>query len=192
MKNTILAFTILLGFLATPVLQAQGKIATIDLQRVFDNYWKTKQISENLQNQGKEYQTQREKLVKQYQEINETYRSMRESATDQAASASEREKRGKEADAKLAAIKALEKDIADYDNTTRAQINETQTRMKKNIIRDIRESITRIAKKEGYAMVLDTAAEARTETPIVLYTDGSNDLTDTVLSQINAADETTK
>ncbi|MEK9863010.1 MAG: hypothetical protein VW804_07625 [Verrucomicrobiota bacterium] len=44
---------------------AQTKIATLDLQKVFDGYWKTKQISENLQGQGKEYEAQRDKLVAQ-------------------------------------------------------------------------------------------------------------------------------
>ena len=186
MKQTILSLTLLFGILASPLAQAQGKIASIDLQKVFDGYWKTKQISDNLQSQGKDYQTNREKLILQYQAVNEEYRKLRESASDQAVSASEREKRGKEADTKLVQVRSMEKDITDYDNTTRTQIAETQARMKKNIVRDIRETIGKIAKKDGFAMVIDTAAEARTETPIILYNDGSNDVTDKVLSLLNA------
>ena len=111
---------------------------------------------------------------------------MRESADEGALSNAERQKRGKEADAKLVEVRGLEKDITDYDNTTRSQIAETQARMKKNIVRDIREKIAQIAKADGLSMVIDSAAVARTETPIVLYNDGSNDLTDKVLSLLNA------
>ena len=186
MKQTILSLALLLGIISSPLTQAQGKIATIDLQKVFDGYWKTKQISDNLQTQGKDYQIRREKLIQQYQAINEEYRKMRESADEGALSTAERQKRSKEADAKLVAVRGLEKDITDYDNTTRSQIAETQARMKKNIVRDIREKIAQIAKKDGLSMVIDTAAVAKTETPIILYNDGSNDLTDKVLSLLNA------
>ena len=186
MKQTILSLALLLGIISSPLTQAQGKIATIDLQKVFDGYWKTKQISDNLQTQGKDYQLRREKLIQQYQAINEEYRKMRESADEGALSTAERQKRGKEADAKLVEVRGLEKDITDYDNTTRSQIAETQGRMKKNIVRDIREKIAQIAKKDGLSMVIDTAAVAKTETPIILYNDGSNDLTDKVLSLLNA------
>lgn len=192
MKHSILTLALLFGILSSPLAQAQGKIASIDLQKVFDNYWKTKQISDNLQTQGKDYQTRRETLIKQYQAVNEEYRKLRESATDPAASSSEREKRVKEADAKLVEVRGMEKDITDYDNTTKSQIVETQARMKKNIVRDIREKIAQIAKKDGFSMVIDTAAEARTETPIILYNDGSNDLTEKVLSLLNAKENVGK
>ena len=184
--QTILSLALLLGIISSPLTQAQGKIATIDLQKVFDGYWKTKQISDNLQTQGKDYQIRREKLIQQYQAINEEYRKMRESADEGALSTAERQKRSKEADVKLVAVRGLEKDITDYDNTTRSQIAETQARMNKNIVRDIREKIAQIAKKDGLSMVVDTAAVAKTETPIILYNDGSNDLTDKVLSLLNA------
>jgi outer membrane protein len=192
MKQTILSLALLLGIISSPLTQAQGKIATIDLQKVFDGYWKTKQISDNLQSQGKDYQTHREKLIQQYQAVNEEYRKLRESATEGAISNSEREKRAKEADTKLAEVRGVEKNINEYDATTRSQIAETQARMKKNIVRDIREKIAQIAKKDGLSMVIDTAAEARTETPIILYSDGSNDLTDKVLSLLNAKENVGK
>ena len=187
MKNTIAAFALLLGLLTAPLASAQGNIATIDLQKVFDNYFKTKLISQNLENQGKEYKAQREKLIGQYQELNKAYGSLREGAADPGISSAEKDKRSKEADAKLVEIRTLEADINDYDKTTASQIRETQERMKKNIIREIRDKIAQIAKSKSISLVLDTAAEARTETPIILYTDQSNDLTDQVLTALNAA-----
>lgn len=190
MKQTLIAFSILIGLFVSPIAQAQAKIATVNLQKVFDNYWKTKQISERLQGRGQEYKENREKLMKQYQELNESYAKLQESANDPAASSSERDRRTKDAEAKLLEVKNLERDIVDYDNTTKAEITETQTRMKENIIQQIREKIAQIAKKAGYAFVFDTAAEARTDTPVLLYTDGSNDLTDQVLSSLNAKEET--
>ena len=59
-----IAWTLLVWFMVLgTTANAQVKVATVDLQKVFDGYWKTKQISDNLQGQGKEYEEQREKLV---------------------------------------------------------------------------------------------------------------------------------
>ena len=176
---TLMVWSMLLGTTAS----AQVKVATLDLQKVFDGYWKTKQISDNLQGQGKEYEEQREKLVQQYQKLNEEFRVLREAIEDPAASELGKEKRTKEADAKLAEIRELEQSINDYDNTTRTQITETQNRMKKNIVREIRETVAGIARKDNYNMVLDIAALARTDTPIVLYHDGSADITGAFLTK---------
>ena len=45
------------------------------------------------------------------------------------------------------------------------------------------------SKAGGYALVIDTSAQtpAMTPTPVVLYTNGQNDLTEEILSQLNAA-----
>ncbi|MEK9863011.1 MAG: OmpH family outer membrane protein [Verrucomicrobiota bacterium] len=118
--------------------------------------------------------------------MNEAFRLLREAIDDPAASSAGKEKRTKEADAKLAEIREMEQTINDYDNTTRTQITETQNRMKQNIVREIRETVAGIARKEGYNMVLDTAALARTDTPILLFHDGTADVTEKVLTQMNA------
>ena len=46
--RTILPAVLLLTFLSGSAL-AQSKIATVDLQKLFDNYWKTKQAQAAIQ-----------------------------------------------------------------------------------------------------------------------------------------------
>ena len=184
----IKTYLVVFGLLLTTLTHslAQTSIATLDLQKVFDGYWKTKQISENLKTQGKEYATQRESLMKQFEDANAEYRKLKESAEDKAVSSSESQRRNAAADEQLNAIRAIERDIKEYDNTTRTQLLETQNRMKASILRDIKEKVAQIAKEKRYTLVIDTAAQARTETPILLYTDGSSDITEIVLTRMNA------
>ena len=42
------------------------------------------------------------------------------------------------------------------------------------------------AKHDGFALVVDMAAETPNSTPVVLYSNGDNDLTDPVMAQLNA------
>jgi outer membrane protein len=58
--------------------------------------------------------------------------------------------------------------------------------MRDNIVREIREVIASKAKAAGYSMVLDSAGQTVNRTPVLLYTNGENDLTDEVLKVINA------
>jgi hypothetical protein len=46
--------------------------------------------------------------------------------------------------------------------------------------------VTTKAKAAGYTLVVDSSADTSNQTPVVLYTDGQNDLTATVLAQLNA------
>ena len=54
------------------------------------------------------------------------------------------------------------------------------------ILRDIRDLVEAKAKAGGYTIVIDVAAKSAVGTPIVLYTNGQNDMTQEVLSQLNS------
>jgi outer membrane protein len=167
-------------------LQAQPKIAILDLKKIFDGYYKTKQADTQL----KERATDSEKLLKgmidDYQKANEEYKKLIDSANDQAVSVDERDKRKKSAESKLLEIQQIEKDVTAFRRTTQNTLEEHKRRMRDKILGEIREVIDVKAKSGNYALVLDTAAESINQTPIVLYTNGANDLTEEILTQINA------
>ena len=58
--------------------------------------------------------------------------------------------------------------------------------MRDSILEEIRTTVNGKAKAAGYALVFDTAAESANNTPIVLYSNNENDITEAVLSQLNA------
>ena len=106
-------------------------------------------------------------------------------ANDQAVSSDEREKRKKTAESKLLEIKELEQTIDQFDRQSRTTLEEQQRRMRDNILKEIQAVITTKAKAANYSMVLDTASESFNKTPILLYTNGENDITAMVLKELN-------
>ncbi len=58
--------------------------------------------------------------------------------------------------------------------------------MRDGILQDIHSAVEAKAKSAGYTMVIDTAAESINGTPIVLFSNGENDMTDAILQQLNA------
>jgi len=182
-----LAFIAALGLgLFTSALQAQQKIAVINLRTVFDGYWKTKQSDVTVKDRQAEFEKERKKMLEDYQKANEEYGKLKDSASDPAISAEERDKRKKLAESKLVEIKEIEQSITQFDRQFRANITDQIKRMRDNIMREIRELINTKAKAANYTLVVDTAADSLNQTPIILFSSGAPDLTDEILTQLNA------
>jgi outer membrane protein len=165
---------------------AQVKIGLIDLRKVFDEYHKTKTADARLKDQAADLDKERKAMMDQYQKATDDYKSALDGANDQAVSADEREKRKKTAESKLLDIKKLEQDINQFDRQARTTLEEEQRKLRDKILVEIRNVINTKAKSEGYSMVLDTAAESFNKTPVVMYTNGENDITTKVLGELNA------
>ena len=170
MKKTLLVLTscFLLACGASAV-EAQ-KIATIDLRKVFDGFWKTKQADAKLKEDAGELEKDRKIMVDQFQKSEERYNKTVEGVKDLALSSAERDKRKKDAENELLGLRDMEGRIKQFDNTSRAQLAEKQRRIRDNILTEIRETVKLKVKTANYTMVLDTAAETPNGTPIVLNT----------------------
>ena len=107
-------------------------------------------------------------------------------ASDPAVSGDERDRRKKTAEGKLAEIKEIEQNIQQFDRQFRTQISDQIKRMRDNIMREIIDVVTSKAKAGAYNLVLDTAAESVSQTPVILFNSGTPDLTEEVLTELNA------
>jgi outer membrane protein len=172
------------ALLCTPAF-AQTKIATVDLKKCFDNYWKTKQADANLKERAADMDKARKGMVDDFQKANDEYKLLLDGANDQAVAAAERDKRKAGAETKLTEIGQLKQNIDAFDRQARTTLAESQRRLRDNILKEIRDLVTVKAKTKGFALVLDTAAETRNETPVLLYSTNENDLTEEIVKELN-------
>jgi len=182
--KTLLAST-LLAIAAAPAV-AQNKIGTIDLRKVFDDYYKTKAADSLLKDLAADLEKERKSYMDQYKKLTDDYKKALDDANNQAVSTDEREKRKKAAEGKLLEIKELESTITQFDNTSRSSLEDRQKQARDKILVEIRNVINAKAKTAGYIMVIDSAAETINRTPVLLYATGDNDITTNVLAQLNA------
>ena len=182
-----LALALLFCTLCAGPAHAQSRIATIDLRKVFDKYWRTQQAQANLKEQAADMDKERKGLVDDYTKAQEDYKKLVNSANDSAISTDERDKRKAGAEKKLLEIRELEQTVQQYDRQASTTLAEKQKRMRENILKDLREVINSKAKDGHYTLVVDTAADSINNTPVVLFSLGDNDITDAVLTQLNLA-----
>ena len=188
MKNVlrrIVPGLLLMSLLSSPAW-AQGRIATIDLVKVLDKYWKREQaeavLKERLADMEKEFQN----MGTDFNKAKDEYQKDLAGANDQAVSQEERDKRKRAAEDKLKYLRDQEDTMRQYRAQATATLDEQGRRMRENILGEIRTLVNAKAKTAGYAMVVDTSADSAKGTPIVLFNTGENDITETILSQLNS------
>lgn len=165
---------------------AAGTIAVVDLKKVFDGYWKTKQADLNLKERAGELDKKHKDMITDHQKAETEYKKLIESATDSAVSVEEREKRKKSAEIKLRELQEIEQSIGQFDRSARTQLGEQQRNMRDKIVVEIREVVNKKARTAGYAAVMDSAAESAVGTPVVLFNASLPDLTEEIIAQLNA------
>jgi len=175
----------LAALMAVPAL-AEQRIAIIDLRKVFDNYWKRQQAEAALKSTGAEMDKELKGLQEDYQKAQDDYKKLLESANDQSVTSEERDKRKTAAENKLLQLKDAENTMRTFVDTARDKLDSQKKRMRDNILADIRAAISAKAKAGSYTLVIDSASDSFNQTPVLLYTNGENDMTDAILSQLNA------
>jgi outer membrane protein len=195
MKNifrTMVPAVLLLTLLSGSAL-AQTKVATVDLQKLFDNYWKTRQanaaIQDQLTQQAKDEAGWKDDLKK----ATDKYQQDLAQANDPAISADERDRRKQAAAEELKQLQQRQSAIDLTARTAQARMADQSQHMSEKIRADIMADIAAAAKAGGYTIVLNTAAEGinigagRITVPsAVVYNVSEIDLTDKVLKQLNA------
>jgi len=174
----------ILGLAALPA-SAQPKVGTVDMKKLFDNYWKTKLADANLRDRGAEFDKKRKEMIDDASKVQKDYNAFLESSNDQAVSAAEREKRKKSAENKFLELKEIEQSVQQFDRSARTQLGEQQRSMRDKIVAEIRDAINAKAKGGAYSLILDVSADSANSAPFVLYSDGKSDVTEELLQQLN-------
>jgi outer membrane protein len=182
----LLSFSLLGGGSVWAQAQAQTRTGTIDLAKVFDNYWKKKQAEAVLKDRAADMEKDYKVMVADFEKGKADYEKALAAVNDSVLSAEERDKRKKLAEDKLKSLKDSEDMVNSYKRQATANLEEQKSRMRNNIFEEIKNVAGAKARAASFSLVIDSSAESAKGTPMVLFNNGDNDLTDSVLAQLNA------
>jgi outer membrane protein len=183
-----LAAAITASLLSTTAL-AQGKVGVINLTKVFDEFWRTKQADIQIKDRLSEFEKMGQSMYDDYKKANEEFGKQIEAANDPALSKEESEKRRKDLDKKRKDIMEMENNIKQFQGNSQRALMEQRGRVRESILRDVRGVIEEKSKAGGYATVLDISAQSANGTPVVIFTTlagGESDLSDSVAKALAA------
>lgn len=172
--------------LLAPSAFAQGlKIGTIDMNRAFKEYSKTKdaekKINEAKDAAKKEYDDRADAYKKALDEIN----ALNKQLDAPALSAEAKTQKAKERDDKIANIKNMEREINEFRQTRERQLQEQALRMREGIVKEITEIVMDRVKSENLDLVLDKSGMSLNGVPLVMFARENYDFTGDIIGVLN-------
>jgi outer membrane protein len=186
MKN-FLFLALVAGLVAPGASFAQGtlKIGTVDMQRAFKEYNKTKdaeaKVNDAKNAAKKEFDDRTEGYKKALEEINK----LNQQLDAPALSADAKAQKAKERDEKIANIKNLEREITDFRQTREQQLQQQAVRMRESIVKEITDIVLERVKTNGMDLVFDKSGLSTNYVPIVLYSRDGADFTTDIITALN-------
>ena len=170
---------------ATLGLAAESRIVFVNMDRVFNEFYKTKLADTQLKEQSSQILAERKKLTDEYEVLQPAFNKLREDAQNPALSEEVRTQKRTAAEEKLVEIRDFENKIKRFDETRRKQLDDQSRRMRKRIVDEILETIQIYARNQMFTAVLDSAGQSLNGVQNVLFTESRADITSDIVGVLN-------
>jgi outer membrane protein len=164
---------------------AQVKFGTVDMNRVFSEYYKTKDAQAKYADAEKaandDLNGRVETLKASMKDISQLNTDIQKPdlAKDDA------DAKKKDLQTKVAAARALDKEIAGYRSSKQKALQDQFLRMRKDIVDDIMKTVNDLVKAKGYDIVFDKSGLSAGAVPVVLYSRDDLDFSQDVITALN-------
>ena len=184
-KSLFILFTLTLVLPVAAFAQGTMKIGTVDMQRAFKDYNKTKEaeakINDAKNSAKKEYDDRAEAYKKALDEINNLNKQLESSAL----SADKKTQIAKDRDDKIANIKNMEREISDFRQTRERQLQEQLMRVREGIVKEITDVVMEKVKTNNLDLVFDKSGMSINGVPVLLYSHDNIDFTNDIIAVLN-------
>ncbi len=178
-RNLLLTVALLAATVVSA--SAQTKFATVDMKKLFNGYYKTKLSQTSLENRKAELRKEIKNMADGLQKSQADYKALLDKSNDPANSADEREKNRLASLDKAKEVSDARAAIEQFQRQAEAQLADQSKRMSVNLVNEIQKAVADKAKASGYSLVLNSGS-----VEVVVFANTSNDITDSVLAQLNA------
>lgn len=184
-------FLLLAASLFAGLLAAADRIAVIDLEKVFREYYKSRIAEDAIKQQAETYRSYLTRLNEQYTAAAEKARTARVNALNMALSDAERAEAEKIAAECVKDVNEKKAEIDLYVQGRSADMRALEQKKRAEIIADIDREVRTRASAEGYAFVFDVSGKTTNDQPTVLVFPKGNDITDAVIRELNRTQPST-
>ena len=164
---------------------AGSRIAVIDLERVFREYYKSRIAEDVIRQQATAYRTYLNRLNEELRKLRDRARIHESNALNIALAPAEKQKVEQEAIAARNAVREKEAEIKLFVEERAADMRRLETSKRTEIMTEIRREISRRAAAEGFEFVFDRSGRTMNDQPALLVYPERCDITNSVLRELN-------
>jgi outer membrane protein len=184
-KSTVLTALFAFALAGSASAQSMVKIGTVDMKKVFESYYKTKDAEQRINEARNGAKKELEERMEALQKVGAEAKKLAEEAENAALSREARDTKAKARDEKVGELRGMEREIADFRQTREKQLQEQSGRMRQGIVDDITKVVNEKVKAESYDLVFDKSGMSLNGVSVVMFAKDAYDFTDAVVTALN-------
>ena len=168
-----------------PAISQEMKVGIVDMNRVFGEYHKTKEIEKEIQ---KKRDTARKDVLERDNELKEKINGLKVLQREIADPVSSREVRAasqKRAQQVADEARVMRDGVLDFARKREMQLMEMSKRKRNVILEEIQLAVSKHSKKEGYDLVFNKSARSTKGISFLLYSKDARDFSTKMISELN-------
>ncbi len=164
---------------------ADLKIATVSMERLFDEYHKTREANARFKARADEMDVKRRELIAAVKGRKGELETLSAEARDKSLNDAERNRKLAQAEDKLTQAREAEEKLLEFDKACKLQFGDQMRQLQQQIVAEIRGVIQAYIKDRGITLVLDSSGKTMNNVEAVLFADQAFDITAAILAIIN-------
>jgi outer membrane protein len=163
----------------------QLKIAVVDMDHLFLEYYKTKETDAVLKQKKGIYEAWTKKLNEACLKLEKEFNVLRDAAQNIALAGVEREKKRKAAEEKYQELKKKQTELTQYIQQKTTEYKNLVTKRHRELLEEIYNEIRQYAVLKGYDFVFDKSGKTLNTIPMLIYSSQQHDITSVILDKLN-------
>jgi outer membrane protein len=184
-RNLLTALAATLLATGSASAQTQMKIGIVDMKRVFQEYYKTKDAEKKVNEDKSKAKKDLDQRNSTYQKLIDEWNNASKIVQDKLVNAELKQQKKAEADKIASEIKALEREIDEFRRRREQQLQEQVMRMRKGLLDDISQRVEEKAKLDNYDLVFDKSGVSPSGVKFLLHSKDAVDISNQVLAELN-------
>ena len=171
--------------LSISAAEAVTKMAVVDVEKVFYDYYKTKIVESQIEEQQTIYANGLAQLNKQLAELEKEYRELRDAAENVTLKEAQRREKERDAAKKFAEVNAKRTEVSEYMTEKGQKLMEMAENKRTEIHAEILGEVRRRAHIDGIDVIFDISGKTTTGFAAVIFHNPDIDITAKIVEELN-------
>lgn len=171
---------------APPAVRAADmKVGTVDMNKIFQSYYKTKDAETKINEQLAAFQSEFNSRQESYRKSLEEIRDMDKKLEDKALSQAKKDDLNKQREGKIQENQQMGRELESFQRTRARQIDEQRARERNRIVEEIMDVVKKKVGGENYDLVFDKGGLSFSQVPVVLYSRDNMEFSEEIIRTLN-------
>ena len=188
MKKHILipVLSLIVAFASSTPALAELRIGTVDMKKIFESYWKTKEaeskMSESRGTVKRDLEERNEKLKQLAQRIEKLKEEMNKPELSKTGA----QAKAKELEAKFNEFNGMRYELQQFQMEKEKALGEQTLRIRNDLVKEIQKLVSDYVATGGYDLVFDVSGYSINNVPVVMYARDAYDFSKPIIDKLNA------